>query len=342
MKEEKNMKEILRHLCIDKGVSGSEEELFHTVSDMLEFASSVRMMPNGNIIAEMGDPNAEKHILFDAHADRIGLIVTYINEEGFLKAEPVGGIDLRTLPGRAVTVFGKEAVTGIICSVPPHLSEDGELSKDKIWIDTGLAKETVREKIALGDKILLHGSFKELLGGNIAMSGLDNRSGCAVLIECARLLKEKKLPIRLSLVFSAQEETNEMGAATAAFALNADEAVIVDVGFGAQDGVPIEKSGKLGEGAIISISPVLSRPVTKRLQQIADEIGMNCSYEVCGDGTGTNADRIAAAKGGIPCGVISIPCKNMHTPVEVVNLSDMQQIAKLLSVYAEKGGAVHA
>ena len=80
MKEEKNMKEILRRLCIDKGVSGSEEELFHTVSDLLEFASSVRMMPNGNIIAEMGDPNAEKHILFDAHADRIGLIVTYVNE----------------------------------------------------------------------------------------------------------------------------------------------------------------------------------------------------------------------------------------------------------------------
>ncbi len=336
------MKELLQALCADCGISGSEEEMLDIISTLLQDTAKVTIDKNGSIIAEMGDDKAEKHLMLDAHTDRIGLIVTYIDKKGFLCAEPVGGIDLRTLPGSAVKIFGTEPVTGIICTMPPHLAEDSELSRDKIRIDTGLPAEKVKELIRPGDKVLLHSRFTELLGGRIAVSALDNRSGCAVLIRCARLLKGKSLPCRLSLVFSAQEETNEMGAGTAAYSLAPDEAVVIDVGFAAQEGVPAEKSGELGCTAIISISPALDKGVTKKLESIAASRGIKYSYEVCGGSTGTNADRIAAARGGVRTGVISIPCKNMHTPTEIVQLSDLEQLSELLAEYVLEGGADHA
>ena len=336
------MKEILKRLCTENGISGRETELLDTVRKLMEGLAEVSADSNGNIIASMGG-SEKKHIMLDAHIDRIGLVVTYIDENGFIKAEPVGGIDLRTLPGAAVRILGKETILGIVCTVPPHISKDSdELSRDTRWIDTGLAAEKVKELVLPGNSAVLCSSFKELLNDRISVSALDNRSGCAVLIRCAQLLKDKPLPCRVSFVFSSQEETGELGAGTSAFALEPDEAVAVDVGFACQDGVPPEKSGKLGCGAIISISPVLSKAVTDKLINIADRLGMEKAFEVCGGSTGTNADRIAASRGGVRTGCISIPCRNMHTPAETVCLRDMEKLAELLAIYITEGGAEYA
>ena len=129
--------------------------------------------------------------------DRIGLVVTYINDEGFIKAEPVGGIDLRTLQSSAVKVLGKETILGVICTMPPHLSKnDDELSKDKIWIDTGLSADKVKELVSLGDTVIVCSEFRELLNNQVAVSALYNRAGCAVLVKCAEHLKDKTLPCR--------------------------------------------------------------------------------------------------------------------------------------------------
>lgn len=337
------MKEILKKLCIDRGVSGSESEMLDVIKESVGDFAEVSADDMGDILVTMGDKDSPKHIMFDAHIDRIGLVVTYINKEGFIKAEPVGGIDLRTLQSSAVKVLGKETVLGVICTMPPHLSKnDDELSKDKIWIDTGLSAEKVNELVSLGDKIIVCSEFRELLNNQVAVSALDNRAGCAVLVKCAELLKNKNLPCRLSLVFSVQEETNELGAGISAYTLQPDEAVVVDVGFAKQDGVPDEKSGRIGCGAIISISPVLSRKVTDRIKDIAKQLEMECDYEVCGGSTGTNADKISSSRGGIMTGCISIPEKNMHTQVEIVSLDDMEKIAELLAIYAENGGVCNA
>ena len=337
------MKEILKKLCIDKGVSGSETEMFDVIKELVGDFAEVSADGMGDILVTMGDKNAKKHIMLDAHVDRIGLVVTYINENGFIKAEPVGGIDLRTLQSSAVKVLGKENILGVICTMPPHLSKnDDELSKDKIWIDTGLSADEVKKLVSLGDKIIVCSEFRELLNNQVAVSALDNRAGCAVLVKCAELLKDKNLPCRLSLVFSVQEETSELGAGISAYSLEPNEAVVVDVGFAKQDGVPDEKSGKIGCGAIISISPVLSKKVTDKIKDIAKRLDMECDYEVCGGATGTNADKISSSRGGIMTGCISIPEKNMHTQVEVVSLDDMEKIAELLSIYVQEGGACHA
>ena len=337
------MKEILKKLCVDKGVSGNETDMLTTIQELLDGIAEVETDNSGNIIAVMGDKNATKHIMLDAHVDRIGLVATYINDEGFIKAEPVGGIDLRTLPGSAVRILGREDILGVVCTVPPHLSKgDDELSRDNIWVDTGLCAEKVRELVSLGDSMILYSEFKELLNNNIAVSALDNRSGCGVLIKCAELLKDEKLPCRVSFVFSSQEETGELGAGTSAFSLRPDEAVVVDVGFAKQSGVPDEKSGKIGCGGIISISPVLSKQVTNGIVEISKRLGMDCDYEVCGGGTGTNADKIASSGCGVKTGVISVPSKNMHTQTEIVSLDDMEKISELLSIYVKEGGAANA
>ena len=306
------MKEILKELCIDKGVSGSENEMLDVIKELVGDFAEVSVDGMGDILVTMGDKNAKKHIMLDAHMDRIGLIVTYINENGFIKAEPVGGIDLRTLQSSAVKVLGKETILGVICTMPPHLSKnDDELSKDKIWIDTGLSADEVKNLVSLGDKIIVCSEFRELLNNQVAVSALDNRAGCAVLVKCAELLKNKDIPCRLSLVFSVQEETSELGAGICC-------------------------------GAIISISPVLSKKVTDKIKAIAKRLEMECDYEVCGGSTGTNADKISSSRGGIMTGCISIPEKNMHTQVEVVSLEDMEKIAELLAVYVQEGGAVNA
>ncbi len=337
------MKEILKKLCIDKGVSGSETEMLDVIKELVGEFAEVSADDMGDILVTMGDKNAKKHIMLDAHMDRIGLIVTYINENGFIKAEPVGGIDLRTLQSSAVKVLAKENILGVICTMPPHLSKnDDELSRDKIWIDTGLSADEVKNLVSLGDKIIVCSEFRELLNHQVAVSALDNRAGCAVLVKCAELLKNKDLPCRLSLVFSVQEETSELGAGISAYSLEPDEAVVIDVGFAKQDGVPDEKSGKIGCGAIISISPVLSKKVTDKIKDIAKRLDMECDYEVCGGSTGTNADKISSSRGGIMTGCISIPEKNMHTQVEVVSLDDMEKIAELLAVYVQEGGAENA
>ena len=337
------MKEILKKLCIDKGVSSSETEMLDVIKELVGDFAEVSADGMGDILVTMGDKNADKHIMLDAHIDRIGLVVTYINENGFIKAEPVGGIDLRTLQSSAVKVLGKENILGVICTMPPHLSKnDDELSKDKIWIDTGLSADEVKKLVSLGDKIIVCSEFRELLNNQVAVSALDNRAGCAVLVKCAELLKDKNLPCRLSLVFSVQEEISELGAGISAYSLEPNEAVVVDVGFAKQDGVSDEKSGKIGCGAIISISPVLSKKVTDKIKDIAKRLDMECDYEVCGGATGTNADKISSSRGGIMTGCISIPEKNMHTQVEVVSLEDMEKIAELLSIYVQEGGACNA
>ena len=250
---------------------------------------------------------------------------------------------MRTLQSSAVKVLGKENILGVVCTMPPHLSKnDDELSKDKIWIDTGLSADEVKNLVSLGDKIVVCSEFRELLNNQVAVSALDNRAGCAVLVKCAELLKDKKLSCRLSFVFSVQEETSELGAGISAYSLEPDEAVVVDVGFAKQDGVPDEKSGKIGCGAIISISPVLSKKVTDKIKDIAKSLEMDCDYEVCGGSTGTNADKISSSRDGVMTGCISIPEKNMHTQVEVVSLDDMEKIAELLAIYAENGGVCNA
>ena len=322
-------KEILQRLCEETGVSGRESEMLGVIRSLTgSFADEIRLLHTGTITARIGADNAKRRIMLDAHADRIGLIITEINEEGFLKAYPVGGMDMRALAGTVVTVQGKKNVPGVICTLPPHLIKKEEgMTKDDLWIDTGLPADTAGELFSRGDTAFVYGKFRELLGNKVT----------AVIIRAAQLLAGRLKDTSITLVFSSQEETNESGAATAAFSLMPDEAIVVDVGFAKQDGVPDGQSGELGKGPIISIAPVLSRRMTDGLVLAAERLGTGYSFEVDGGSTGTNADGIAITAGGIPCAVISVPEKNMHTQTEIISLDDIESTAAVIAEYIAGG-----
>lgn len=335
---------LLRSLCGAQGSSGKEDQAAHFVAAELSYYAQVNTDHNGNVIATMGNPSASRHILLDAHLDQIGLIVTHIDDEGFIRAASCGGMDRRVLMGCRVQLCGKKNITGVVSCLPPHLTKGGEDSlpaMDQLAIDTGLPAEAVREIIQPGDRILFSSTFTQLLGQRISSPALDNRAGVAALIRCVQLLSGKELPCRLTILCSVQEETGGAGAKTAAYTLHPDEAIMVDVSFAQQPGVSPEKAAKLGEGTMIGISPTLSREITNRLMELAKAEDIPYQLEVMSGPTGTNADEVTGARGGIPGGLLSIPLRNMHTQAEIIDLRDVEATAQLLASYVAKGGLFH-
>lgn len=335
------MKDLILKLCNSYGVSGTEKYAAEFVMSEMSKYAQTSIDKNGNIIATMGKMDSLNHIMLDAHLDQIGLVVTYIDENGFIKVAPCGGVDRRVLLGSAVAILGKNKITGIICCQPPHLSNgqvDKVLGFEDIYIDTGFCKDKVCESISIGDKVVFLSKCKELLNDRISSSGLDNRAGVAALIRCAEILSKEKLNCKVSFLFSVQEEIGAMGAETGAFLLTPSQAISVDVSFANQPFVPREKAGVLGNGPMIGIAPSLSNDITNKLIKLSKDNNIPYQLEVMSGQTGTNADKISITKEGIPCGLVSIPQRNMHTAVEIVDLEDIENISKLLTIYILDGG----
>lgn len=336
------MKDILFEICSADSVSGRENAAVQKAKAMLEPIAQTQIDANGNLIAQFGDLQSDYHILLDAHMDQIGLIVTYIDDNGFIKADACGGIDRRVLPGSVVNILCSEPVPAIVCCLPPHLSdgdEDTAIKADSIWLDTGMCKTEAERKIALGDRVIIAGAPKQLLGNRVTAVGLDNGAGVAVLLHCAQTLSKMNLPCKVTVLLSSQEEVGGMGAKTGVYALNPDEAIVLDVGFAMQTGVEPMNGKPMSGGPMIGIAPILNQKMTNRLIKVAEENNIPYQLEAMGGITGTNADGITTIGGGVQAGLISIPLRNMHTQAEVIDLDDMEKTAALLCEYIRKRSA---
>ncbi len=330
------LKELLFGLCSAAGTPGDEHFAAQQAKKALEpYCSDVAIDHMGNVIGFMGDKNAERQVMLDAHIDQIGMVVTHIDKDGFLHMAPCGGVDRRVLPGAPVTVYGREAFTGIVCCLPPHLAEDdGKVEPvDKMAVDLGLTKAEAEQKVALGDRILLSGRPCALLNHRVSSAALDDRAGCAALIRCAQLLSGKPLTCGLTILLSTREETGSQGAKTGTFRVFPTEAIAVDVSFADQPGVAGHKCGKLGAGPMIGVSPVLDREMKDKLIHIAKDEEIPYQMEVMGGTTGTNADVISTTRSGVRTALLSIPLRYMHTSVEVVDLEDIERTAVLMASY---------
>ena len=331
------MIELLKRLCTAKGVSGREENVCKLIKEEIsEYADEVFIDKNNNVIAKIGN-TAEHNIMLDAHLDEIGFIVTYIDDRGFLKVSQCGGIDYRVVQDtrfKGLTESGE--ITAVACCLPPHLADGGEdkaPSADSIYLDTGLPAEKVRELVGIGDVVAYDTTPVVLLNNRFTCCSTDNRASCALLLRVAELIKENPVNSGVTFAFTSQEETFGKGAATAAYNIYPDEAVSVDVSFARQSGVDPSEGGELGKGAMICISPVLSRRMSFRFISLAKENNIPYQLEVTGGLTGTNGDKISITRSGIPTAVISIPQKNMHTGAEIVSIDDIESIAQLLYEY---------
>ncbi len=307
-----------------------------------EYTDSCERCDNLSVIGKIKG-EGDYTLMLDAHIDEIAFVVTDIHENGFLTIAKAGGFDLRALPAQAVTVHGKEKVPAVFCSTPPHLSS-GEISYDDIGalkIDT-LLGSCAKEIISLGDLVTFDCAPECLLGNRVTGKAFDDRAGVCVLLELARRLKGKKLPINVVFLLSDAEELGLRGAATASYTVSPDEAIAIDVSFGDAPDVAADDCGVLGNGAMIGHSPVLDKNISARLTKIAEGNKIPHKSEIMGGKTGTNGDVIGISRGGVKTGLVSIPIRNMHTAAEVLDLDDIVSVCDILEQYILAGGNKNA
>lgn len=291
-----------------------------------------------------GEPRSRRLIVM-GHIDEIGLIVTHIDDEGYLWFREVGGWDAQILVGQRVVLATRAGeVPGVIGKKPIHLLRDEERKKvaevRDLHIDIG-AKDgaQARELLRVGDVAVIGGDPIELPNGRIASRALDNRLGSFVALEAARLVAEAGglNDWELVAVAAAQEETTFGGSRTSAFSLKPDAAIVVDVTHATDaPGIDIKESGKheLGSGPVLSRGSTLNPRLSELLYETAESEKIGFTVEAIGRNTGTDADAVHLSRGGVPTALVSIPLRYMHSPVELVQLDDVHAAAALIAAAA--------
>lgn len=330
-----DLEKSIMSLADARGVSGDETSAAELALSMLKSYTDDCFIKNGNVIGRLGCKGAKPHILLDAHIDQIGFTVTHITDDGFLKIAGCGGIDRRLLLAQQVTVLGSKPLDGVICAIPPHLETDESKvpEMEDICVDVGLSKARAEEMISLGDKIVFSSRCEKLQGDRITGAALDDRCGVAAIFRALGLVKDKALQRELTVMFSTQEEVGERGAKIGAFDIEPDIAIAVDVSFALTSDDFELKCGTIGGGCMIGFSPVLDRELSQRFKAVAEKNDLPYQIEVMSGTTGTNADRFSVNKSGVKAVTLSIPLKYMHTPVEVISLSDVENTAQLIAAY---------
>ena len=334
------MKELLKTLCALNGVSGDEDQVREFLAERARpWARSMKVDPLGNLIVwKKGARAAGDRLMLCAHMDEVGLIVTHVTEEGFLKFDFVGGVDRRVAIGKPV-VLGPDRVPGVVGIKAIHLVSRDEEKKvpktDAFYLDIGAKdREEALSRVEPGT----YGSFvctpEEFGEGLFKAKAIDDRVGCAVLLK----LLEEDLPMDVDFVFTAQEEVGTRGAKTAAWSVDPDYGIAVDV-TDVDDTPGSAKYGtcKLGRGAAVKVmdSSVICHPeVVKALEQCAQDKGIAVQRDIIRAG-GTDAGPIHVTRTGVRTGGISMPCRYIHTPTEMADLADVQSCVDLAVAFAQ-------
>ena len=333
-----HIKDVVFNLSESYASGAVEEASIIAENELSKYCKTVKSDQNMSFYGVI-EGQSDYTVMLDAHIDEIAFIVTDIDNNGFLTVSSAGGIDLRILPAKRVLIHGREKIPGVFISTPPHLADEEQDFTDitKLKIDTCLGLKAA-ELIKKGDIVTFFEKPQSLMGRRITGKSLDDRAGVAVILELARRLKDKILPINVVFSVVDGEELGMRGAIPQTFSIEPDEAIAVDVTFGVSPDVSENEGGMLGKGAMIGVSPVLSRQVTETLNTIASQKNIPYQNEIMGGKTGTDADVIALSGKGVKTGLISIPLRNMHTDCEIIDLSDVESVCDILENYILSGG----
>lgn len=332
-----NVTELLTQLSALSGPAGFEDEAAARVHALLTpYMDEITADTMGNVIAvrRCGRPGA-KRVLLDAHMDEIGFIITG-HEEGFLRFAPLGGPDARMLPASELKILTDPPMTGVVCTMPPHVLPEEEREKvqktDELVIDVGLDAETAAAAVALGTPAVYAVLPAAMEGGLFCGKALDNRASLAAILRALDLLAGETLNVDLYVCASVQEEVGLRGAMTAAYSVSPDYAIVVDVGHGVTPDCKNQETCPVGEGVIISIGPNMNRALTNRAVRLAKghEIPHQISVEPSGN-SGTNARAIQISRDGVATALLGVPLKYMHAPREVVSTADVEAAAALIA-----------
>jgi len=332
----KNMVDAVKQLTVAPGPSGAEDSLFSVVKNLVrEFKVKVEKDRMGNIVV-FKKGNKKGSVAFFTHNDEIGLMVTKIDKD-YLRFTEVGGYDEKVLLGQEVTVYGKKQIKGIIGAKPPHLQTKGEGDKflkfEDLYIDIAMKNKDIVKYISVGDRVIIRSGFTEMKQNTVCVKALDNRSCGAIILYMLKLLENVKNHPDIYLVLNSQEETTMAGSETSAFRLNPDVAFVLDVTFakqaGYEQGYPLDKIG-LGMGANIC------RKIFDFVKKVADENNIQYFIEPLPSMSGTDAYAVQTVLKGLTTMLISLPIRNMHSPVEIASIKTMEETAKLLSLVISK------
>lgn len=336
------IRQDLEKLCVAAGVGG-QDDVIRVAKELLEpLVDLVEIDVMGNVLGFRNSKiSGAPTIMLEAHLDEIGFLVTHIDDNGFVYTAAAGGVDRRVLTGQEVDVYGDAVYRGLFCSVPPHLAgKDNELPELGKWgIDVAMSGEDAKAHIPLGSRVTFAPRFTNLNEYIVCSKALDDRAGMVAILHCLRHLSAD-CPVNIAVAFCVQEELGCRGSDPATRRIQPDEAIITDVSFALTPDADPNQCGKMGDGVMIGISPILSQPMTKRMLALAKTHDILHQTEVCGGGTGTDADHITACLCGVPGALLSIPQRYMHTPVETVDLRDVAAVGDLMAAYVNEGGAV--
>jgi endoglucanase len=339
---------VLLDLLSARGPSGYESAptavWLQAAGKFAEVSTDVQGTPLARVAPKHGFDQSSRRLLVMGHIDEIGLIVTHIDDEGFLWFRAVGGWDAQILVGQRLVIDTREGpVTGVVGKKPIHLLRDEEAKKvadiRDMHIDIGARDGAqARERVRIGDVAVIDAQPAKLPNGRLTSRALDNRLGSFVALETARLLAEAGgAEWELAAVAVTQEEITFGGSRTSAFALEPDAAIVVDVTHATDaPGIEVKESGKheLGSGPVLARGSTLNQGLFELLFETAEAEKIPFTLEATSRATGTDADAVHLSRGGVPTALVSIPIRYMHSPVELVQLEDVHACARLIAAAA--------
>lgn len=330
-----NTEAFLREVNALPGLSGNEQAVAQYIADAFRpLCDSVRIDALNSVIGRIEGHGPK--VMLCAHLDEIGLMVSRIEEDGALRMRNVGGIDWRILPGMRMTVYGRETLMGVVGAKAPHLLSAADRKKnytnEDLYIDLGMSAERVRSLVSMGDCVALEGGVTPLLNDRYAGKTMDDRSCVAILLRTMELLQRVDTNADLYFVASCQEEVGGWGAMTAGYGVDPDFGIVLDVTHAKTPGSPKLESFDLSSPTLAK-GPYIHPFLLKKLVETAREQRVAVQDEVVPRSTSTDADDLEAVRGGVPCVLISLPVRYMHTSVETFDMQALEETARLLAAY---------
>jgi len=333
---------FLKSLLTTPSPSGYEREIQDVVRTWAApLADEVTSDRHGNVIAAL-NPKGSPRIMLAGHCDQLALMIQHIDDNGFLYVQPMGGWDMQILLGQRLTVWAREGPIQAVCSrKAPHVLTTEERNKvpqfHDIWIDIGAKDRKEAEGlITIGDTATVELTHREMRGGLFTSPGLDDKVGVWVVMETLRLLHGKPLQAGVFCVSTVQEEIGLRGATTSAYGIHPHVGIAVDVTH-ATDTPGTEKKQlgevKLGAGPVLTRGPNINPRVFERLHATAKDKEITIQIRGVPKATGTDANAMQLSRDGVATGLVGIPNRYMHSPVEVVSLDDLENAARLLAEF---------
>ncbi len=333
---------FLQRMIAAPSPSGFEQKVQQVIREEVQhYTDELRTDVHGNVIAAL-NPGANPRIMLTAHCDELGFLIRYIDDSGFLYFAPIGGYDPATLPGERVKIYTPQAdILGVIGRKPVHLLEGDERGRapklSDLWIDIGASsREEAQQLVPIGSTATRAAQLEPLRGNLVTSRALDDKAGIFAVVEAVRRVFERREQLKAAVFFvsAVQEEVGLRGARTGAFGVDPLIAVAVDVTF-TSDHPQTSKYSigdiKLNGGPVITLGGHINQPIYARLVAAAEEVGMTYQLDPQAGATGTDTDVIQVTRAGVATGLLSIPCRYLHTGSEIVSLQDIDQVADLLA-----------